>query len=90
MSQHYRVRYRCAHRPGGAALIIEDEGGTAYLFSDGTLQVRTCGARAAERLVRRLGGPDQWTPVPIVPAYTFAGLCHLVGHQAAVRGAVAR
>ena len=70
----YTVRYRSSDRRGKTALIVEDNTGTAYLFSGGALQGRVSGADATTRLVARLGNIDHWQQVPRVAPYTIDGL----------------
>ncbi len=81
MSGQFTIRYRRAHR-GAIALLVEDEAGVAYLFSDGVLQARTAGEGAVERLARLLGGSHRWEPVPAVAPYTLDGLRRLCGGEA--------
>ncbi len=86
MPQHFTIRYRCTDRPGHTALIVEDEQGTAYLFSGGVLQTRTAGTHAAERLLHLMDAPECWQPVPVVPPFDLNGLRRLTapipGHPA--------
>ena len=42
----YTVRYRCDDGRGGV-LLVEDDQGRAYLFSQGALQLRLSGADAS-------------------------------------------
>jgi hypothetical protein len=76
------IRYRCSDHDA-TALIVEDEHGTAYLFSSGALQTRLAGERAAERLLELTPHEGHWLPVPQVPPYTLAELCDLIGHMPA-------
>ncbi len=55
MSQRFHIRYRCTDRPNHTALIVEDERGTAYLFSGGALQSRTSGTHATEAAAASIG-----------------------------------
>ena len=73
MSTRYTVRYCCDDRPT-PALIVEDERGTAYLFSGGTLQSKVCGAGASARLADLLGRTATLTPLPTPPAYSLDDL----------------
>ncbi len=73
----YAIRYRCEGSRGQVALIVEDNTGAAYLFSDGRLQGRFRGTDACEFLARQHAGSGSWTPVPRVAPYTLAGLRHL-------------
>ena len=75
---HYTVRYRCDVRPGRVALIVEDEDGTAHLFSDGRLRNRLAGDGASARLARRLADRGAWVPVPEVVPYTIHDLRRLI------------
>ena len=79
MSQRFRIRYRCSNRPNHTALIVEDERGTAYLFSGGALQSRTSGTHAAVRLRQLSDAPECWQPVPEAPPFDLDGLRRLTG-----------
>ena len=72
----YTIRYRCDDPPG-TSLIVQDGQGTAYLFSDGVLQLRLGGDEACARLARLLGRHAPWAMVPEVPPYTLEGLRRL-------------
>ncbi len=72
----YTIRYRC-DAPAGTSLIIEDGQGTAYLFSDGLLQLRLGGEGACSRLATLLRRHAPWAVVPEVPAYTLEELRRL-------------
>ena len=74
----YTIWYRCAAREGRTALIVEDEQGTAHLFSDGRLRDRFVGNGASARLARRLATRGTWVPVPQVSPYTIEGLRRLI------------
>jgi hypothetical protein len=75
------IRYRRGYRSAGAAFIVEDEHGAAYLFSGGALQTRLTGERAAERLIELTPRQGDWLPVPEVPPYTLDELRDLIGHM---------
>ncbi len=79
----FTIRFRC-DAPGGAAFIVDDRDGTAYLFRRG-LQARLTGANASHRLASRLAHARTWTPVPAVAPYTLAQLHQLAGAPAAAR-----
>ena len=87
MSPDYVIRYRCGRDRGATALIVEDGRGTAYLFSDGSLQSSLRGAHAPARLARMMARLGSWTPVPEVLPYTLDGLRRIAGQPAEV-GAV--
>ena len=83
---HYIVRYRCDDRSGRVALIVDDEYGTAHLFSDGRLHDRLVGDGASARLARRLATRGTWVPVPRVSPYTIEGLRRLTAPPASRDG----
>src|SRR5947209_5404319 len=89
MAGRFTIRYRSSVVEGAIALIVEDEQGTAYLFREGTLQLRICGEHACEKLAGLLGGSAHWEPVPRVAPYSPAGLCALTGRKGDAPGPTA-
>lgn len=75
----YTIRYRRDDRPGPAALLVEDEQGTGYLFSSGALQARCADAAACARLLGLLRRRGPWAATPAITPYTLAGLQALTG-----------
>lgn len=78
MATRYTVRYCCDGRPA-PALIVEDEQGTAYLFSGGTLQSKMGGAGASARLADLLGRTATWTSLSPPPSCSLDELRRLDG-----------
>ncbi|HEX5504192.1 MAG TPA: hypothetical protein VFW96_16320 [Thermomicrobiales bacterium] len=76
MATRYTVRYCCDDRPA-PALIVEDERGTAYLFSGGTLQSKVCGADASARLADLLRRTATWTSLSPPPSCSLDELRRL-------------
>ncbi len=72
----YTIRYRC-DAPAGTSLIIEDGQGTAYLFSNGVLQLRLGGEGACSRLAQLLKRHAPWAAIPEVPSYRLEELRRL-------------
>ena len=68
----YVIRYRGTDERGRPALIVEDDGGAAYLVVAGTLSQREIGAGAAARLARRLG--NAWSHVTDGPRASLGGI----------------
>lgn len=81
--QVYTIRYRGTGPAGRISLIIEDEGGTAYLFCGGELRAQRSGAHASARLSAILSRYTAWSAIPHVAPYTLAGLDALIGAGAA-------
>ena len=83
----YTVRYRCDDGRGGV-LLVEDDQGRAYLFSQGALQLRLSGADASARLAGLLARRAPCTPVSAAPPYKLAGLRRVAqtppGHEDSV------
>ena len=71
---HYTIRYRSTDPCGRTRLIVDDEQGTAYLFSGGELRLRREGAEASGRLARDLERRARWVRVPTVSPYTLGEL----------------
>lgn len=70
----YTIRYRCGV---GRALIVEDEGGTSYIFDGQEFCCRLGGAHAPAviaTMLHRLG----WRPVPPVAPYTLYELSKML------------
>jgi hypothetical protein len=61
--RQFTIRYRANKPDGRPMLIVQDDHGTAYLFSGQALQVRMRGARPCDRLVGRLRATADWQPV---------------------------
>ncbi len=83
----FTIRYRCG-APGGAAFIVDDRDGAAYLLHGG-LQARQVGADASRRLTDALARSANWTPVPAVAPYTLSQLRQLAGAPAGIGVAAA-
>jgi hypothetical protein len=75
----YTIRYRGTGPAGRLSLIVEDEGGTAYLFCGGELRAQRSGAHASARLKTILARYTAWSAIPHVAPYTLAGLGALIG-----------
>lgn len=86
MTGRYTIRYRGSTTGGALALIVEDEHGAAYLFTEGTLQLRIRGDGACDQLAGLLGGSARWDAVPRVAPYSLAGLDALTGYGRAGSG----
>lgn len=83
MDTTFRVRYR-ATQPNGtsAALLVEDRGGSLYLFSDGRLQLRfepEVWSQRAAAILARTRSPwlpvegDVQLPLDALPSYASGG-----------------
>ncbi len=70
----YTIRYRSTDPCGRTRLIVDDEQGTAYLFSGGELRLRCEGTEASGRLARDLERRARWVRVPTVSPYTLGEL----------------
>ncbi len=77
MRNRYTIRYRSDNRAGKTALIVEDDGGAAYLFSGGCPQTRLTGSTPCVTLAQLLARQGRWLPVPEVAAYTLGDLRRL-------------
>ncbi len=77
MRNRYTIRYRSDNHAGKTALIVEDDGGAAYLFSGGCLQIRLTGSAPCATLAQLLARRGRWLPVPEVAAYTLGDLRRL-------------
>jgi hypothetical protein len=79
MTGGFTVRYRSSVVEGPVAFLVEDERGAAYLFREGTLQLRIRSEQACEKLAALLGGSARWDAVPRVAPYSLSGLWALAG-----------